>query len=112
MPGSAANALDGATEAPDDLGIAVERRQDPVDDRSDIVEADLQQSLCLDPLYVYSQLPQVHVDTDVEVHEIQHLRLERNVRVELLEQEMDRIHLDDRDVEEDVGIASRILHVR
>jgi hypothetical protein len=70
-----------------------------------VIEANLYERLRLDTLDVESHLSEVDVHTHVQLHEVEHLRLKRDVSVEILELEMDRVDLDHRHVEEDVGIS-------
>ena len=49
--------------------------------------------------------PKDTLDPDRELQEVEYLRLDRNVRVELLELEMDPVDLDDRHREQEVGLG-------
>ena len=65
----------------------------------------LQQSLRLDPLDVELDLPELGVDPDAQLHQVEHLRVQRHPRVEVVELEVDLVDVDDRDVEQDVGLV-------
>jgi hypothetical protein len=91
-----------------DVRVTVERGQDPVDDRRDMVEPRPQQGLGFDAVDVEFDLPQLGMDADAEPDQVQHLGVERDPGHEVVELEMDLVDLDHRDVNDDVrfvGIA-------
>ncbi len=108
VTGASADVLDRLTEAMDQLGIAVDRGHHSIDDRRHVVEANLEQRLCLDPLDVDLELAEADVDSDVEADEVEHLRLERDVRFELRKLEVDLVDLEHRDVEQHVRVLARL----
>src|SRR6185436_1702300 len=89
-------------DAVDEVRVPIERRHQPIDDRRDVIEPDLEERLSLDSLEVELQLVELDLDADIEVEQLEHLRLQRDLRVEVLDLEVERIELDDRHVEEDV----------
>jgi hypothetical protein len=95
-----AHALD---EPLDDLRVAVYGGEDPVDDGGNVVEPDLEERLCFDALYNELDPAEVRVDPDRELHEVKHLRVERHLGPQIVELEVDLVHLDDRHVEQHVG---------
>ena len=91
-----------------ELGVAVEARHQAIDDRSDVIESGLQQRFHLDALYVELHAAEVDVDPDIQLDEIQHVCLDGQVGVEVVELEVDQIDPQLRHVEEDVGRTTRI----
>ncbi|GAA4931003.1 hypothetical protein GCM10023224_08570 [Streptomonospora halophila] len=82
------------------MRVVVDRFQDPLDDRSDIVETHLQQGLRLDPLDGETDTPEFNIRTHIEFHQVQDLSLQRHPRPEVLDLKLDLVHLDHRDVEQ------------
>ena len=107
--GALADLGDGPAESLHQLGVAVEARHQAVDDRRDVIEPRLEDQLRLDALDVELDPAEVHVDAHVELDEVEHLRLERDVRVEVVELEVDRVDPQLRHVEQDVRRPGRVL---
>jgi hypothetical protein len=104
-----ADLRDGSTEPLHQLGIAVQARHEPIDDGSDVVEPGLQDQLGLDALDVELDPAEVHVETDVELDQVEHLCLERHMSVEVIELEVNEVDLELRHIEKDVRRSSRVL---
>src|SRR5215208_4571587 len=110
--GAFAHYLDGlayaACDVLEDLRVAVDRCQHAIDDLRDVVEANLQQRLGLDALYVEMHTSEGHIGPYVQLEEVEHLGLKRDPRSQVLEVEVDFIDLDHRDVEQHVGGLARV----
>jgi hypothetical protein len=87
----------------DDLRVAVYGGEHPVEDGGHVVEPDLQERLRLDPLYNELDPAEVRINPDRELHEVKHLSVERHLRPQVVELEVDLVHLDDRHVEQHIG---------
>jgi hypothetical protein len=93
------------------LGIAVKRGQYPLEDQSDVVEPRLQQSLCLDTLYLQLHLVQAGVSADADLNQVAHLRHDRHLCSQVSDFDVDLIDLDDGDVKKDVGTVGQIVRI-
>jgi hypothetical protein len=91
-----------------ELGIAVEAGHEAIDDRGDVIEPGLQQRFHLDTLYVELHPAEVDVDPDIQLDEIQHIGLDGQMGVEVVEFEVDQIDSQLRHIEEDVRRTTRI----
>src|SRR5829696_7724373 len=91
-----------------ELGVAVEARHQAIDDRRDVIEPGLQQRFHFDAPYVQHHAAEVDVDPDIQLDEIQHIGLDGQMGVEVVELEVDQINPQLRHVEEDVGRTTRI----
>jgi hypothetical protein len=111
VSGASSDVFDRASEALDELRIAVDGGENSIHDRRDAIQPDFQQGLRLDPFDVDSKLAEVDVNPRVEFDQVEDLCLQGDAGVEVVDLEVDRVDLDDRDVEENVGIAARILDV-
>jgi hypothetical protein len=94
-----ANLGDCAAQPLYELGVAIEARHEAVDDRGDVIEPGLQHGLHLDALYVELDSAEVDIDADVELDEIEHVRLDGEVSVEVVQLEMDQVDSQLRHVE-------------
>ena len=103
-----AHVLESLAEALDELRISVDRREDPIDNRAHVVEADLEKRLGFHTLDVDLELPELHVHTDVQLDEVEYLGLDRDMRFEVRKLEVDLVHLHHRDIEQDVRILARL----
>jgi hypothetical protein len=81
------------------LGIAIEARHQAIDDGRDVVEARLQHHLRLDSLDVELDPAEVYVHAHVQLDEIEHVRPEGDMSVEVVEFEVDQIDGELRHVE-------------
>jgi hypothetical protein len=111
VTGARADVLDRLAEALDQLRVAVDGGHYPVDDGCDVIQTHLDQRLGLHARDVDAKLSEVYVYAHRQIHQLEHLRLEGDVGVEIVELEVDLVHLDHGDVEEDVGIASGLAGV-
>jgi ABC-type transporter Mla subunit MlaD len=68
-----ADVLDRRTEALQQLRITVERRHHAVHDGRHVVETDLHERLRLDPANVQADPPEVDVNADLELDEVEHV---------------------------------------
>jgi hypothetical protein len=112
VAGAGADVLDGLADAPDELRIAIDRGHNAIDDRAHVVEPDLEQSLRLDALDVDLQSAEVDVEPDVQCDQVEDLGLERDVRLEVRDLEIDLVDLDHRDVEQHVRVLARLCQRR
>jgi hypothetical protein len=102
---------DRAAQTLHELGVAIEARHQAIDDRGDVVEARLEHQLGLDALDVELDPAQVHVEAHVELDEVQDPRLEGDVRIEVVELEVDGVDPQLGDVEQNVGRSDAVLLV-
>ncbi|MFE0453877.1 hypothetical protein ACFW2D_21865 [Streptomyces sp. NPDC058914] len=87
-----------------DLRIAIERGEHPVDDPCDVVETYLELSLRL-----HARDAQVHpaepdVGADIQLQQVQHLGLQRDMGPQVLDVQIDLVDLQHRNIEIDVGV--------
>jgi hypothetical protein len=87
----------------DELRVAIKARHQTVDDGGDVIQPGLEQRLDLDALYVERHLAQVDIDSNVQLDEVQHIGLDRQVRVEVIELEVDQVYPQLWNVEQNVG---------
>jgi hypothetical protein len=109
LSGALADVRHGPAEPLHKLRVAIQARHQAIDDRRHVVEAGLEDQLRLDALDGELGLAEVHVDAHVELDEVQHLRLEGDVRVEVVELEVDRVDPELRYVEKDVRRSDAVL---
>ena len=91
----------------DDLRVAVDRRQHPVDDLGDLVQPNLQQRLSLHPPDLQVDTAKLHVRADAEPEQVEHVGLYRDVSAEILDVEDDLVNPQLRYVEEDIRLCRR-----
>jgi hypothetical protein len=84
-PGAMSYVFDRPSQALDELWIAVDGGENPIDDRSDTIQPDFQQSLRLDAFDVDSELAEMRVDPCVEFDQVENLRLQSNASIEVVE---------------------------
>src|SRR5215211_5257148 len=68
----------------DDLRVAVYGGEDPVQDGGDVIEPDLEQRLRLHALNDQLHPAKVRIDTDRQLHQIEHLREEVDLRPQIV----------------------------
>jgi hypothetical protein len=71
----------------DDLRVVVDRRQDAVDDPGDVVQAHLEQRVRLDTLDRQRDAPELGLDADVELEQLEDIRLQRHAGTQVLDLE-------------------------
>lgn len=86
--GSLTHVLYRGTHTPgylfDDLWVAVYGGEYAIQDSSHVVEPHLHERLNLDAIYRELDPAQVRVDPNREFHQIEHLRMERNLRPQVV----------------------------
>jgi hypothetical protein len=87
-PGAMPYVFDRPAQALDELRIAVDGGENPIDDRRDAIQPDFQQSLRLDAFDVDSELAEMRVDPRVEFDQVEDLRLQGNASIEVVELQM------------------------
>ena len=99
----------GLHEALEDLGVPVERRQRPVEDVVEVLEANLQFRLRLYALDVDLDLAHGHVDARDHLEQVRELCAQREMRLELLDVDIDLVDFELADVDEDIraGLGAR-----
>jgi hypothetical protein len=95
-------------EALEDLRVPVEGRQGTIEDVVEVLEPDLQFGLSLDAFDVDLDLPQVDVHSRHDLEEIRELRSQSQVRLELLDVDVDLVDFHLSDVDVDVRIVARL----
>ncbi|MHC8561628.1 hypothetical protein ACW23B_08145 [Streptomyces albidoflavus] len=90
-----------------DLRVPVDGGEHPADDRGDVVEPDVEQGLRVHALDVQLHAGELDIGADVQLEEAQHLGLEGDPGPQLLDLEIDLVHVELRDVEVDVRIVGR-----
>jgi hypothetical protein len=93
------------------LGVAVERGQHPLEDQGDVVEPRLQQGLSLDTLDLQLHFVQADIGADADLHEVAHLSIDRDLRSQVSDFDIDLIDLDDGNVEKDVGTVWQLVRI-
>lgn len=84
---------DAAGQVADDLRVVVDRLDQPDDDRLDGVEADLDQRIDLDVVDDQADVAERGVGSDVERQQVEHLGVQADVRLEVVERELDPAHV-------------------
>ncbi|MFE6361653.1 hypothetical protein ACFVP3_16890 [Streptomyces sp. NPDC057806] len=106
LAGSAADVLYGGPDSTcqlvQDLRVAVERGEHAVDDLRDVVETHRELGLCLDTRDAQVHPAERDVGAHVQFEQIQHLGLQRDMRPQILDVQVDLVDLQDRNVEEDI----------
>src|SRR5215211_5589819 len=116
VAGAPADVLERGADALKQLGVPVDGCEHAVDRGRDVIESHLQQRLGFDSLHVNPDLAKGDVYADIELEQVQHLRLQRDVRLDVLDVEMEPVELDDGDVQNQVGFVDpgavlRVLQV-
>jgi hypothetical protein len=111
MASALASLLGRMADPFEQLGIAVERGQYPLEDQGDVVESRLQQSLGLDTLDLQLHFAQAGVSADADLNEVAHLRHDRHLCSQVSDFDVDLIDLNDGDVEKDVGTVGQIVRI-
>src|SRR5919108_701858 len=88
----------------EDLRVLMERGHHPAKDGGDVVEADLQQRRRLYALDAKRDPPERNVSADVELQQIENLRLQGNPRLKALYLEVDLIDLEHRNVQQHIRL--------
>ena len=73
LAGPCADLFERLPDALEQLRIAIERGQHAVDDRGDVVETRSQQRLSLDALDVQLDLPELDVNADAQLDQVEYL---------------------------------------
>jgi hypothetical protein len=87
----------------DDLRVAVYGGEDPVQDGGHVVEPDLQERLRLNALDDQLDPAEVRIDANRQLYQVEHLREEVDLRPQVVQLEIDLVHLDHGHVEQNVG---------
>ncbi len=109
MARAASDLLDGLSDALQQLGVAIQREQHPLEDLADVVETRLEQRLRLDALDLQLDLAQVSLRADADVEQLPDLGEYGYPGIEVIDLDIDLVHLDDRDVGQDVRA---LLHIQ
>ncbi|GAA4232403.1 hypothetical protein GCM10022254_32150 [Actinomadura meridiana] len=99
--------LDAASDVLEDLRVAVQRRQDAVDDDGHVVQPDVQPRLCLHALDLQLDLAEGHVRADAQPEHVEDLGDERDVRFQVLDLKGDLVDLEQWHVKVDVRLFAR-----
>jgi hypothetical protein len=118
VAGAGAHIPHGTPDARQQLRVPVKRQRNAVQNRADVVQPGLQQSLCLDALDLELDLAEPDIGPDADLHHLADGRHDGYLRLQVLELEVDLVDLDDRDVDQDVwavadlaGIAKGVVVV-
>jgi hypothetical protein len=98
MARTASDFLDRLADALQQLRVPVEREQHAVEDLGDVIEPRLEQRLCLDALDLQLDLSQVSLRADADVEQLPDLGKYGYPGIEIIDLDVDLVHLDDRDV--------------
>ncbi len=109
--GAAADLLDRVADALQELRVAIQRGEYSPEDHRDVVEPRLEQRLRLDALDVQLDLAEPRRDAHVELDQVLQLGANGDRRPEVLDLDVDFVHLDDRDVEHDVGPLVNVIRI-
>ncbi|MFE6174697.1 hypothetical protein [Streptomyces sp. NPDC056464] len=111
LTGSAADILHGGPDSTrqlvQDLRVAVERGEHSVDDLCDVMETYLELGLGLNARDAEMHPPERDVGAHIQFQQIQHLRLQRDMRPQVLDVQVDLVDLQDRNIEENVRARIR-----
>ncbi len=97
--------VDRLDQALENLRVAIERRQCPVEDVVQILEPHLELRLSLDTGDVHLDFAEVDVDARDDLEKVPKLRAQRQMRLQLLDVDVDLVNLDFLDVDIDIGIV-------
>ncbi|MGN6187489.1 MAG: hypothetical protein ACTHOE_01210 [Conexibacter sp.] len=97
--------LKRASDALKQRRVAIEGGQYAIDDRGDVIEASAKERLRFDPSDAQLGLAELGVNADAQLDEIEHLGMHRDARLDVVQLEVDLVDLDDRDVDENVGLV-------
>jgi hypothetical protein len=100
--------IDGLDEALEDLWIAIECREGSIEDVVEVLEADLEPRLRINPFDVDLDLPEVDVDTGHDLEEVRQLGAKREVGLQLLDVDVDLVDVHLVDVYEDIRVVARL----
>jgi hypothetical protein len=99
--------VDGMDETLQDLRVSVERRQRPIEDVVEILEADFEQRFRFDARDVNLDLAKVDVDAGDDLEEVRQLCTQREMRLELLDVDVNLVDLDLANIDKDVWLVAR-----
>ena len=102
MACAASDLLERLPDALEQLRVAIERQQHTLEYLADVVEPRLEQRLRLDALDLQLDLAQVGLRADADVEQLPDLGEDGYARIEVIDLDVDLVHLDDRDVGQDV----------
>ena len=110
LAGPGADLLERFPDALEQFRVAIEGRQYAVNDCRDVIKTGPEQCLGFDALDVELNLPELRVDANAQLDQVQHLGMDRDPSLEVFELEMDLVDLDDWNVDQNVrlvGVADR-----
>ena len=103
--GALAHLLERLADAFEQLRVAIERGQDAIDDRGHVVEAGPQQGLRFDAFDVQLDFAELDMNADAQLDQVEDLGVQRDASLEVVQLEVDLIDLDDRHVDDDIGLV-------
>jgi hypothetical protein len=95
-----------------DLGIPIQRRERPIQYVVQVLQPHLELALRIDALDVYLNLARVDVNPGHHLEQVGELGPKGQVRLQLLDVNVDLIDLHLRDIDKDVGIMARLAPLK
>ena len=95
-----------------DLGIPIQRRERPIQNVVQVLQPHLELALRLDALDVYLNLAQVDVNPGHHLEQVGELGPKGQMRLQLLDVNVDLIDLHLRDIDKDVGVMARLAPLK
>ena len=111
MSRAASDLLDRLAHSLEQLRIAVQRQQHPLEDLGDVVQPRFEQRLGLDALDLQLDLAQVRLRAHAQVHQLPDLRENGDPRIQIVDLDVDLVDLDDGDVDQDVRALRHVVRV-
>ena len=90
------------------LRVAVQRRQGSVQDVVEVLQPHLEQGLRVNVLDVEFHFADVYMDAGNDLHQVRDLGSQGQVRIQVLDVEVDLPDVDLGNIDEDVGLIARI----
>src|SRR4029453_11411041 len=112
VAGAATDLLDGLPDALEQLRVAIQRQQHALEDLCDVLEPRREQRLGLYALDLQLHLAQVSLSADADVEQLPDLGEYGHPGIEVIDLDVDLVHLDNRDVGQDVRALLRIQVLR
>jgi hypothetical protein len=112
MARAASNFLQRLADALQQLRVAIQREEYALQDLADIVEPCLEQHLRLDPLDLQLDLAEVGLHADADVEQLPDLGEHGDPGIEVIDLDIDLVHLHDRDVRQDIRSLLLVHFVR
>ena len=110
MARAASDLLDGLADTLEQLRVAVKREHYALEDLAYVVQPRFEQRLRLDALDLQLNLAQVNLRADADFEQLPDLREHSYPGIEVIDLDIDLVHLDNRNVCEDIRASTSVSH--